>query len=231
MYIFDPTAGPPRCVSNPNEIAHVSGVDLNGGASGTASSYLSTFRFLAPTPALPNLPVNPGTRWLRLTSFQTLAFANPAIPFDQQSVLTFWMRGEVGSSAGASGVCPGVPHSLNGPLLVHSGSAALGDTLTLEGSNLHAALCAILIGTVIDPGLPLGLVGGFPGSQLCVSAFATVPCLGQPTVSISLPIGMDPSINGLRFGAQLVDFDLNPVMPLALRFGTSDTILFTPGNF
>lgn len=232
MFQFDPTATPPRCIADPRFVNDLSEVDAtSGGAVGTLNSYKSTLRFLHPTPGGAHTAVTPGTRWMRLTSFQTINFANAVIPFNDQSLITFWMRGEVGSGVRKDGECAGVPHSLGGPNLDWTGSAALGDTLTLDGDTMFGSVCAMLIGTPINPGIPLGLVGGLAGSQLCVNAFASVPCAGQSTISLPLAIGNSPSLNGLTFAAQIADFDLTPVGTEPLPFGLSDTILFTPGNF
>lgn len=44
------------------------------------------------------------TRWVRLTTFGALSLPNPSIRFDDQSVVTFWMRGGVaGEDLGSQG--------------------------------------------------------------------------------------------------------------------------------
>jgi hypothetical protein len=58
------------------------GVDSSVFLNGTAS-YGIEFQFVDNNP----------TRWLRLTSFNTVNVPNPIVRFDQNSVVSFWMRG------------------------------------------------------------------------------------------------------------------------------------------
>jgi hypothetical protein len=53
---------------------------------------------------------NDPTRWVRLTSFNTLNVPNPIVRFDQSSVVSFWMKGVPEPSTlvllGLSGLSP-----------------------------------------------------------------------------------------------------------------------------
>jgi hypothetical protein len=59
-----------------------SGVDSSMFLNG-AASYRVDFQFVDNDP----------TRWVRLTSFNTLNVPNPIVRFDQSSVVSFWMKG------------------------------------------------------------------------------------------------------------------------------------------
>ncbi len=60
----------------------VSGVDSSVAFAGDAS-YKVDFQFVDGDPS----------RWLRLTTFQTPNLPNPTIAYDQDSVVSFWMKG------------------------------------------------------------------------------------------------------------------------------------------
>lgn len=64
----------------PNTTLVVNNVAHNG-----TNSDLANFQFVDGT----------NTRWVRLTTFNTPNLPNPGIRFDQQSVVSFWMRGQV----------------------------------------------------------------------------------------------------------------------------------------
>jgi hypothetical protein len=67
---------------------------INNALPSRSSAYRMNFQFIDATP----------TRWVRMTTFNTPAGANPQIRFDDSSVLTFWMRGgECQQDAGFGG--------------------------------------------------------------------------------------------------------------------------------
>ncbi len=107
------------------------GVD-NMVASRTASDRFS-FQFIDGT----------ATRWVRLTTFNSLNQRNPQIRFDNGSTLTFWMRGGVaqenlGSQGPGSAYCEGVGTGLqNGEITTFYAAGAPANTLGIFALSYH----------------------------------------------------------------------------------------------
>lgn len=99
------------------------------------------------------------TRWVRLTTFNTTILPNPSIRFDNQSVVTFWLRGgtaqeDVGSQGPGAAFAEAVGTGLN------TGESSIYYTAGAP-ANVPGVLAISLFG---QPDLPIfggNLVSGF----------------------------------------------------------------------
>lgn len=132
------------------------------------------------------------------------------------------------ASTSFSAICTAGPHSFGGPTLDFSGSATLGGSIDIIGSNRSGdALCALMLGFEIAP-LDLSAIGAFPGAKLCIDAFATIPCTSSPTSTLSFPILPIASGCGVGLDVQWLESDLS--QPLALPIGSSQAGRFIIGS-
>lgn len=196
----------------------MSGIDDTVAFTGVASDRLD-FQFIS----------NAMTNWVRFTTFRTTNSPNPAIRFDQNSQVMFWLRGVACpiASATPSAACTSGHHSNAGPLMSVTGLPTIGGTFDVTGDNLLGSpLCGLLVGPETPP-LDLTLIGGLPGSKLCIQPFATLPCNNTSTTTITFALGTDPGLCGLTLALQWIDFDATGAANLP--FGTSQAYSLTVG--
>jgi hypothetical protein len=128
---------------------------------------------------------NMPNRWVRLTTFNVPNLGNPVIRFDDQSVLTFWMRGgDCQENRGSQG-----PGNAYAELCGLGLNAAESSTYYVAGANA-AAPGVVVLSFAGQPDLPIfggNLVSGFGiivglSVQADASGRLTVPVPGSANV-------------------------------------------------
>lgn len=133
------------------------------------------------------------------------------------------------ASTSFSTVCGAGHHSLGGPTLDFTGLPTLGSTLQVDGGNLGGTpLTLLLVGDEVAP-VSLTTIGSLPGSQACVSYFASIAAGGATSTSVAIPIPNANIYCGLEFAVQFIDFDPAGLSSVPLPLGTSRTGRFTIG--
>jgi hypothetical protein len=156
---------------------------------------------------------NTPTRWLRLTTFNSLTGANPQIRFDDNAVLSFWMRG---------GVCQeDLGFAGPGPTLAEMCGTGLGagESSTYFVANTQPAAPGLAF--ISAPGsFDIPLAGG-----LLVSGggyLASVALFSGPLGTFTLPVSGSP------FAADLVlqSLWLDPQLPEIVAFTNALRVRF-----
>lgn len=177
---------------------------VNNALPSRSSAYRMNFQFID----------NVATRWVRMTTFNTPTGSNPQIRFDDNAVLTFWMRGgECQQDAGFGG--PGTARAEMCGSGLGGGESSL---YSISGAPL-ASPGAIFISLAGLPDLPFAgglLVSGF-GYQ------ASVPIFSDATGLFSLPVAGTPFPADLVVQTLFVDGSLPELVAftnaVVARFG------------